>query len=190
MTAVLVFVSGEREGERLALGEAPVAIGRHPERDLVLREDVVSRHQATLRFEDGRYVLRDEDSTNGTFVNDRKIREQVLQHGDVIEFGLDGPIARVDWEDEAPTREVATHTRPALRTSDGPRTAGAAAAAGGGRERERLWCPACDRPFTVPARTLAAAGATFVFLNEAPLPDRCPECAAPLDADLLSEMVR
>lgn len=189
MTAALVFISGDRKDDRVALGEEPLAIGRHPRRDLVLREDVVSRHQATLRFENGRYVLRDENSTNGTFVNDRKIEEQVLQHGDVIEFGLDGPVARLDWADRAATREVAKPTRPRRGRAPASPIAGAPSSPGGGSEEERLRCPTCNGRFRVPVRTLVAAGATFVFVDEAPLPERCPRCSAPLDGSRLEEMV-
>ncbi|MCB0314759.1 MAG: FHA domain-containing protein, partial [Calditrichaeota bacterium] len=42
---------------------------------------------AEIRLEEGRYVLYDLKSTNGTRVNGQRIEHHVLQDGDVVEFG-------------------------------------------------------------------------------------------------------
>ncbi|MGE3526797.1 MAG: trypsin-like peptidase domain-containing protein [Gemmatimonadales bacterium] len=70
-------------------------MGRHPhcelrfdaDRDL----DVSSRH-ASVMLQDEMYVLRDLGSTNGTFVQGKRLTaDHVLAHGDVIQFGKQGP---------------------------------------------------------------------------------------------------
>jgi predicted component of type VI protein secretion system len=105
VSAKLVFLSGDLEGAVVSLLDQGFTIGRNPEEDLVLPDEVVSRLQASLRYRDGQYLIRDEASTNGTFVNDRRITEQVLHDGDIIEYGLGGPSAR--FEAEAPVQGAA-----------------------------------------------------------------------------------
>jgi pSer/pThr/pTyr-binding forkhead associated (FHA) protein len=73
----------------LRLGpQQPLYIGRHPSCDLSLRKDDVSRKHAEVRFEAGLYVIGDLRSTNGTFLNGRRIEgPQPLAPGDRIEIG-------------------------------------------------------------------------------------------------------
>ena len=67
---------------------APTSLGRAKVNDIVLNEDVaVSSEHCRIRPEDGKFVLHDLKSTNGTFVNDRKVTRQVLTEGDTIQVG-------------------------------------------------------------------------------------------------------
>ncbi len=59
-------------------------IGRVRGVDLGLFNKKVSRRHATIELKDGKYVLVDSDSLNGTFVNDLKVTECVLKVGDTI----------------------------------------------------------------------------------------------------------
>lgn len=54
---------------------------------IVLGDDTVSRRHAELRFEDGRWLLRDLGSSNGTYVNGRWVAEAEVRPGDVIHLG-------------------------------------------------------------------------------------------------------
>jgi hypothetical protein len=65
----------------------PVTIGRAADNTVVIEDRRVSRHHAELEQADGRWVLRDLGSTNGTAVNGRLIKETTLQDGDRISFG-------------------------------------------------------------------------------------------------------
>ncbi|MFH1736832.1 MAG: FHA domain-containing protein, partial [Actinomycetota bacterium] len=47
----------------------------------------ISRHHADIRLEDGRYIITDLGSTNGTFVNGKRIAEARLKNGDKIGVG-------------------------------------------------------------------------------------------------------
>jgi pSer/pThr/pTyr-binding forkhead associated (FHA) protein len=103
MGAKLVFLSGENRepgDAQVVLGESTLRIGRHPDEDLSLPEEPVSENHSRIRWEDGRYILKDVGSRSGTFVNDRKIDEYVLQTGDLVEFGLGGPLARFEMKGE------------------------------------------------------------------------------------------
>ncbi|HJR81486.1 MAG TPA: FHA domain-containing protein [Anaerolineales bacterium] len=59
-------------------------LGRQLDNDIVFNEEFVSRFHAEIRLEEGKYVLYDNESTSGTFVNSKKIDRCVLNSGDVI----------------------------------------------------------------------------------------------------------
>jgi hypothetical protein len=62
-------------------------IGRSDEGEIVLVDPSVSRTHAVLEVQRGRAVVRDLESTNGTFVNGRRVRTQILRDGDELRFG-------------------------------------------------------------------------------------------------------
>ena len=62
-------------------------VGRHAGCDVVLGDVSVSRRHARLTFRDGRWVLRDLDSTNGTRVNGRRVVRCRLEPGDRLRLG-------------------------------------------------------------------------------------------------------
>jgi pSer/pThr/pTyr-binding forkhead associated (FHA) protein len=73
----------------LRAGEA-VLIGRSRSCDLPLRSPDASRRHARIEpAADGGWLLRDLDSTNGTFVNGERVSERLLRPGDRIEIGRD-----------------------------------------------------------------------------------------------------
>lgn len=66
------------------------AIGRQPGVHILIDQGSVSRRHAEINYADGRYLLRDLGSTNGTFINDVRIVPQsihVLKPGDMLRFG-------------------------------------------------------------------------------------------------------
>ncbi len=73
------------------LDKPEISIGRAPNSDILLSKDkLTSRRHATVRYENGNYVLRDERSANGTFVNGQQIEEmvpRVLEEGDHVGIG-------------------------------------------------------------------------------------------------------
>jgi hypothetical protein len=88
--ARLVCVSGEHRGKDYAVQERGLVMGRHPACDLVLSDPRVSQRHAWLRITNGKAILRDLQSTNGTYVNAQPARlthETELRSGDTIIFG-------------------------------------------------------------------------------------------------------
>ncbi len=73
------------------LEKAEISIGRAPNSDILLSKDkLTSRNHATVRYENGQYILRDNHSANGTFVNGQQLEEmspRVLQDGDHLGIG-------------------------------------------------------------------------------------------------------
>jgi len=65
-----------------------IAIGSGGDNDFVIAHPTVSRKHAILRFDTGVYTVEDLASTNGTFVNGRRIKQPIpLKPGDEIGFG-------------------------------------------------------------------------------------------------------
>jgi hypothetical protein len=62
-------------------------LGRHHCCDVRLTDASVSRRHAQLRFRDGRWILQDLDSTNGTRVNGVRVGRCELRPGDAVEVG-------------------------------------------------------------------------------------------------------
>lgn len=69
------------------IGVGGLTIGRAPSRDAVVRDKGVSRRHCAVVVRDGRYVVRDEGSANGIFVNSVRLWEAQLGHGDVLRVG-------------------------------------------------------------------------------------------------------
>ena len=53
----------------------------------MLSDDTVSRRHAELFLDGGRWILRDLGSSNGTWVNGRRVVEAEVRTGDVVHFG-------------------------------------------------------------------------------------------------------
>jgi hypothetical protein len=88
-----------REGSvrrEVPLTAEPITVGRDPKNDIVLDDRRVSRRHAEIRLRLGRYTLYDLQSTNGTFVNGRRIAEMVLSHDDRITIGGAELVVRLD----------------------------------------------------------------------------------------------
>jgi Protein of unknown function (DUF3662)/FHA domain len=70
-----------------AVLRSPTRLGRLPDNDIVLNDKRVSRHHAEVVQRDGRWMVRDTGSTNGTAVNGKVLKEAMLRGGDVISLG-------------------------------------------------------------------------------------------------------
>ncbi|WP_329344264.1 FHA domain-containing protein [Streptomyces sp. NBC_01352] len=70
-------------------------VGRDPLCDIVIDDARVSWHHAVLRPEADHWTLEDENSTNGTYADGRRVHEWDVGPGSVIRFGspADGPSA-------------------------------------------------------------------------------------------------
>jgi hypothetical protein len=84
---VLEILDGDRAGEVLTVADRAVRIGRKPGNDLVLADEKTSGVHAEIVPEGDRHVLRDLGSTNGTFLDGKRITELVLTPGDVVTIG-------------------------------------------------------------------------------------------------------
>jgi len=73
--------------ERIVTEKKRISIGRTKDNDIVLENRGVSRKHALIEFNNNAAVVIDNESLNGTFVNNRKITEEVLRDEDTITIG-------------------------------------------------------------------------------------------------------
>ena len=79
-----------RKGSGTVLARATggrLVLGRSPGCQLVFDDDTVSRRHAELRMAEGRWILRDLGSSNGTWVNGRQVMEAEVAPGDDVQLG-------------------------------------------------------------------------------------------------------
>lgn len=84
---VLQGTSVGLEGHRFSLRAGRQTIGRRENNDIVVNEPSVSSAHAWIINQQGHYVVMNTLSTNGTFVNDRRVHEASIKHGDRVRFG-------------------------------------------------------------------------------------------------------
>ncbi|MEW6717697.1 MAG: FHA domain-containing protein [Chloroflexota bacterium] len=85
----LVMKSGPSIGKKFPLDRVELSVGRETGNDITISDAEISRRHALLtRQPDGRYALEDLGSTNGTFVNGKRLTTtHILRAGDTVMFG-------------------------------------------------------------------------------------------------------
>jgi pSer/pThr/pTyr-binding forkhead associated (FHA) protein len=81
------LIEGLERGQVYSNLSTPVTIGREDDNVIQLNDERVSRFHAKIQEDDGRLILTDLDSTNGTRVNGNPIQMRVLQPGDHVSIG-------------------------------------------------------------------------------------------------------
>ena len=79
MAHQLVISSETGESRSYAVAGGRLTIGRHPKNAIVLEDELVSVYHAEVFVENGRTLLRDLKSSNGTKVNRQRITETALK---------------------------------------------------------------------------------------------------------------
>ncbi len=69
------------------LGRSRFTLGRSPNCDYLLSDPTASRYHAELQLEGERWILTDLRSTNGTYVNGRRVWQAEIGRGDHLAFG-------------------------------------------------------------------------------------------------------
>ena len=77
LPTTIAITSGPQEGRVLPLGESSVSLGRGGDNDLVIQDDYTSTHHAKLLLWNDAWMIQDLDSTNGTFVDGKRITQPV-----------------------------------------------------------------------------------------------------------------
>lgn len=84
---LLKVVAGPDDKKKFDLGQKLTRIGKKEDNDFVLMDNTVSRHHISIEMTSDSYLLKDLDSTNGTYINGLKVREAYLTPGDIIKIG-------------------------------------------------------------------------------------------------------
>jgi len=84
---VLTMISTDGSETALPIDKQRVRIGRDPDCEIRLDDPSVSRRHVVLNRVYNEYFLEDQDSTNGTLLNGRRVYKHMLKHGDVLDVG-------------------------------------------------------------------------------------------------------
>lgn len=99
----LVITCDDAKVDEVPVREQWLRIGRKADNDVRISEPTVSAHHARVRLHDGNLYLEDLSSTNGTYVNGRRVTAQPLHEGDLIMIGKYKLIVRgADGTETAP----------------------------------------------------------------------------------------
>jgi chromosome segregation ATPase len=86
-TLLRTLTRDDADGVVHLLNKSSISIGRGHECDIRLRSSSVSRYHAVLRISHDAVILEDMNSTNGCYVNGRRITRQLLKDGDRLKVG-------------------------------------------------------------------------------------------------------
>jgi len=85
--ARLIVKKGHDEGINFEIRSSHFSLGRDLANDVQLLYPKVSRVHAEITYENGTYIITDQKSRNGTYINGKKVRKKVLDDGDRIKLG-------------------------------------------------------------------------------------------------------
>jgi pSer/pThr/pTyr-binding forkhead associated (FHA) protein len=86
MPKITVMMDGTVHSE-VALTKERTTIGRRPYNDVVIENLTVSGEHAVLVMNGDQVTVEDLHSTNGTYIDGKAVKKQVLRHGDVMDMG-------------------------------------------------------------------------------------------------------
>jgi pSer/pThr/pTyr-binding forkhead associated (FHA) protein len=83
----LRVVRGPQIGVEYNLIYDQMTVGRNPKCDIFLNDMTVSRKHATIYKKDGDFVIEDDQSFNGVWVNNHNVATKTLKQGDLVQIG-------------------------------------------------------------------------------------------------------
>src|SRR5690349_17346676 len=83
----LTVMSGPQSGRSVEVAKQHFVVGKGEDCDLVITDPTVSRQHFVIEQQAGAYVIRDNQSTNGTWIDQFRIREAYLRPGVVVRAG-------------------------------------------------------------------------------------------------------
>ena len=87
-TGVLRVVRGPQPEVSFRLPRQKLSVGRNPQCDIFLNDMTVSRNHASIAPCADGYLVHDENSYNGVWVNNESVETRVLKVGDVVQIGV------------------------------------------------------------------------------------------------------
>ena len=115
MSVALVVVQGRPKGAEIPIPGPIFAIGRDARCQLRPRNELVSNRHCAIVLQDASVYVRDLNSTNGTFVNGRRIEHQVeVRDGDVLRVANLGLAFKIQADELASDLTLSTQSEQAL----------------------------------------------------------------------------
>ncbi len=87
LKASVVIVDGQAKGMEYQITKTHTVLGRDKNADFPINDSLVSRQHVCIVYQEGIYILRDLESTNGTHMDGTSINQANLLHGDKFRIG-------------------------------------------------------------------------------------------------------
>lgn len=131
----LMLIDETCERHVYPLGKATLMVGRAESSTIQLPSDTISTDHASIVYDNNEFVIRDNGSVNGTYVNGEQVSRRVLKDKDIVRFGE--YLFLVDLEDQNVSLEPSP-TVPEIKTSTPQPRYRAVVDLGIAKERARL----------------------------------------------------
>jgi membrane-bound lytic murein transglycosylase D len=89
---------GENADQRTLTFRTPFRIGRTEESELCIKNEYVSRAHASVGFENGQWCVRDLGSSNGIFVDGKRVESAAVAQALTFRLGIAGPVVALEVE--------------------------------------------------------------------------------------------
>jgi pSer/pThr/pTyr-binding forkhead associated (FHA) protein len=93
---ILVHVKQDGRSQEIPVRRSPLVIGRREGAGLQIPDAGISREHCELVIEEDAVLIRDLNSSNGTFVNATRVKEAELAPGDLVAIGAQVFAVRID----------------------------------------------------------------------------------------------
>jgi len=106
--------------KEVTLSQGVLTIGRLPDNVIPIDNLAVSGHHAKIYWDSDHYVIEDNNSLNGTYVNNVRVSRQQLKDGDNVLIGKHTLAFKDEWHSDRPNQRTvpAEHTAPAVPKLD------------------------------------------------------------------------
>jgi two-component system cell cycle response regulator len=98
---LVVFV-GQNSGNRYKIKKGATTLGRSPEADITLDDQMISRIHCTVEWKGDKISIEDKGSTNSTYVDSKKVNRADLRRGAPLQIGQS--VMKVEFKDKAEIR--------------------------------------------------------------------------------------
>lgn len=92
----LIIETGIQKGQKFNIDKNGATIGKGSDNNIIINDKTVSSHHSKIYFNNGYYFLEDLQSTNGTYLNAKKIFKEKINHNDTFKFGKCEGILRIE----------------------------------------------------------------------------------------------
>src|SRR5438105_12670417 len=135
LSVTLVLEAGPESGRSFKLGSARAVIGRR-KGEILIKDAEISGSHAEINVSGDKVAIKDLGSTNGTFVNGKKLPSAELKDGDRLTIGQSKILVKIEGGMAAQASMKSTHRQEPIQPSRpdarlGPRSDGRMAAPGG-----------------------------------------------------------
>jgi pSer/pThr/pTyr-binding forkhead associated (FHA) protein len=104
--------------KEVSLSGNVITIGRLPDNAIQVDNLAVSGHHAKIYWDQDHYVVEDNNSLNGTYVNNRRVSKASLKDGDQILVGKHTINFKDEWHEDAPPPAAEVKAMPAMPKMD------------------------------------------------------------------------